>query len=187
MHRSLMAAAAIAALLAFTAPALAQELEIPEGGYAVSSDLGQVPEAVRNKVVELLAIARSGDISGLTPILEADKTRVSFGDPEDATAYLKQNSADGEGVEILAILANLLESPFAAVDGGEGEEGAGFYVWPSLAFYDNIADLSPAERVVAYQIMGYQGFEDMKELEAWYYWRVYIGADGQLTAFVAGD
>jgi hypothetical protein len=35
--------------------------------------------------------------------------------------------------------------------------------------------------------MGYAAFEEMKGLDAWYFWRVYIGADGQLQAFVAGD
>jgi hypothetical protein len=186
MHRPILAAVA-AAMLTVATPGFAQDLEIPEGGMAVSSEIGNLPEPVRKKVLELSAIAKSGDISLLTPILQADQTRVSFGDPEDATAYLKQNSADGEGLEILALLANILEAPFAAVDGGEGPEGGSFYVWPSLAYYESLAGLSAADRVVAYQIMGYQGFEEMKGLDAWYHWRVYIGDNGQLQAFVAGD
>ena len=75
MHRSLIAAAAAAGLLvSFSAPALAQDLEIPEGGYAVSSDSAQLPEAVRLKREQLLAIAKSGDIEALGPILVTDKT-----------------------------------------------------------------------------------------------------------------
>jgi hypothetical protein len=35
--------------------------------------------------------------------------------------------------------------------------------------------------------MGYEGFEEMKPLDAWYYWRLYIGPNGNLSAFVAGD
>jgi hypothetical protein len=180
-------AAALAVLAATAVPALAQDLEIPEGGYVVSSDASQLPEAVQKRRLELIAIARGGDISALTAILDADQTTVSFGDPEDRTASLVEASADKKGVETLAILADLLEAPFAAVDGGGGPEGGSFYVWPSLAYYDTLQNLTVADRVIAYQIMGHAGFEEMKELDAWYYWRVYIGPDGQLQAFVAGD
>jgi hypothetical protein len=185
--RHAIRAVALAVLAVTAVPALAQELEIPEGGYVVSGDVSLLPEAVQKRHHELLAIARTGDIGALTAILDNDKTTVSFGDPEDRTASLVEASADKEGVETLAILADLLEAPFAAVDGGEGPEGGSFYVWPSLAYYDSLQNLSAADRVVAYQIMGHAGFEEMKGLDAWYYWRVYIGPDGQLQAFVAGD
>lgn len=176
--------AALTIVFAPALPASAQGLDIPEGGYVVSSDLGLLPDAVREKVLELRAIAQSGDISRLKPILEADRTTVSFGGPEDPTAYLIEESADKQGIETLAILGDILEAPFAAGDGGDG---SAYYVWPSLAAYEGFAGLTPADRVVAYQIMGYEGFEEMKGLDAWYYWRVYIGEDGQLQAFVAGD
>ncbi len=185
--RPAICAAALAVLAATAVPAFAQDLEIPEGGYVVSNDVSQLPEAVQKRRLELIAIARTGDISALKAILDNDQTTVSFGEPEDRTAYLAEASADKEGVETLAILADILEAPFAAVDGGEGPEGGSFYVWPSLAYYDSLQNLSAADRVVAYQIMGHAGFEDMKGLDAWYYWRVYIGPDGQLQAFVAGD
>jgi hypothetical protein len=175
----------LAALAVATTPALTQELEIPESGFVVSHDLSLLPEAVQRRVAELKAIAASGDISGLTPILDADHTTVSFGGPDDATTYLKDASADKQGVELLALMADLLEAPFAAVDGGDGDP---IYVWPHLAAYDQgFADLSAADRVVAYQIMGYADFEEMKALDAWYFWRLYIGPEGNLSAFVAGD
>ena len=58
--------------------------------------------------------------------------------------HLKRESADGEGREILAVLADLLGAPFAAVDGGDGEL---VYVWPYLAVYEDLSALSPAEKV----------------------------------------
>lgn len=179
-------AAALAATLALTgaAPCLAQRLDIPEGGYVVSNDATLLPEAVRQKRETLLAIAGTGDIGALTPILEVDQTTVSFGEPEDRTAYLVGESADGEGVEILAILADLLEAPYAAMDGGNGGP---VYVWPALAAMESLSKLTPDQRVTAYQIMGHAEFEEMKAIDAWYFWRVYIGQDGRLQAFVAGD
>jgi hypothetical protein len=175
----------LAALAIATTPARTQELEIPESGYVVSHDLSLLPEAVQARVAELKAIAASGDVEALRPILEGDHTTVSFGGPDDATAYLKDASADKQGVELLALMADLLEAPFAAMDGGDGDP---VYVWPHLAAYDQgFADLSAADRVVAYQIMGYEAFEEMKPLDAWYYWRLYIEPHGNLSAFVAGD
>jgi hypothetical protein len=176
--------AAFAVLVFAFAPAMAQELEIPENGFVVSDDLTRLPEAVRSKLLEIHAIANSGDIAQLAPILEADRTNVSFGGPEDPLAHLKQESADKQGIEILAILADLLEAPYAAMDGGDGQP---IYVWPYLAAYESLGELTPGERVDAYQIMGHAAFEEMKGLDAWYFWRVYIDADGQLQAFVAGD
>ncbi len=174
-----------AALIALTfTPAFAQELEIPENGFVVSDDLNRLPEAVRTKLLQVHAIANSGDISQLRPILEADQTNVSFGAPEDPTAHLMEQSADKEGLEILAILADVLEAPYAAMDGGDGEP---VYIWPYLAAYESLSEMTPGQRVDAYQIMGHAAFEEMKGLDAWYFWRVSIGADGKLQAFVAGD
>lgn len=144
-------------------PSAADDLVIPEGGYVVSSDLSQLPEPVRAKREQLLAVAGTGDISELTPILDGDQTTVSFGGPDDRTAFLVGESADKEGIEALAILADILLAPYAALDGGDGEP---VYVWPYLAAFDGLSDLSPDQRVEAYRIMGYTAFEEMMGLDA---------------------
>jgi hypothetical protein len=177
---------ALAALLLAAAPTLAQELDVLEGGYVVSDDPAMLPEPVRATREALIAAARSGDIKELGKLFDAQPApvRVSFGDPEDPIEYLKQQSGDGEGVEMLAILGNLMAAPYAAFDQGDGDLG---YVWPYLAYDDDITTLSPAETVDAYRIMGHDRFEEMREIGAWYYWRVYVGNDGEIQAFVAGD
>lgn len=177
-------ALAAALAIAVASPAWAEGLDIPEGGYVVSDDVSLLPEAVRQKRESLIAIAGTGDISALTPILETDRTTVSFGEPEDRTAHLVAESMDGEGIETLAILADILAAPYAAMDGGDGDP---IYVWPYLAAFESLADLSPDQLVDAYRIMAYAEFEEMKGLDAWYFWRVYVGPDGTLQAFVAGD
>lgn len=181
--RILICAIALAAM-AVGGTAFAQELDIPEDGYVVSDDVSLLPEAVQAKRLELLEIAKSGDISRLGPILEADQTIVSFGDPDDKIAYLKQNSADGEGAQMLAILADILESPYAAMDGGDGDA---IYLWPYFAAFDGLADLTPAQRVDAYRLVSHEALQEMVELMAWYWWRASIGPRGNLRAFVAGD
>ena len=174
----------VAALAAIAAPALAQQLDIPEDGYVVSDDLSLLPEAVQKRRLELIAIANAGDISLLGPILEADRTVVSFGEPDDRLAYLKENSADGDGAQMLAILADILEAPYAALDGGDGDP---IYLWPYFAAFDGLAELTPAQRVDAYQLVSHEALEEMVQLEAWYWWRLSIGPSGNLRAFVAGD
>jgi hypothetical protein len=183
MHRLLSIAAAV---LLLAGPVLAASLDIPVDGYVVSDDIAALPEAVRKKREQLLAAAASGDISALREVFDAEPAppTVSFGMPDDPIEHLQRESGDGDGLEILAILANILQAPFAAMDGGDGEA---IYIWPYLAAYMDIEDLTPAERVDAYRIMGYQQFEDMKGAGSWYYWRVFIAGDGRLQAFVAGD
>jgi sulfur carrier protein ThiS len=177
------AALAVFAATATTA-ALTQQLDIPEGGYVVSNDVSLLPEAVQKKRLELIAIADAGDIELLAPILDTDRTVVSFGEPDDRIAYLKQNSADREGAQILATLADILEAPYAALDGGDGDP---IYLWPYLAAFDGLGDLTPAQRVDAYQLVSHEALEEMVQLEAWYWWRVSMGPEGNLQAFVAGD
>jgi hypothetical protein len=173
--------AAILAALSF--PAMA--LDIPKDGYVVSDDPDELPEAVREKREALIAAAKSGDIEALRPIFAAQKAppNVSFGDPADAVDHLKTTAGDGNGLETLAILRDVLEAPYAAMDGGDGTV---YYVWPYLAAMPDLTQLEPAQVVDAYRIMGQQQFDEMREA-GWLYWRAFIAEDGELTAFVAGD
>jgi hypothetical protein len=180
-----LALTAVAAAM-MLAPAFAQELDIPEGGFVVSDDLSQLPAPVAAKRAALIEAAASGDIEALRPIFEAEPSppTVSFGGPEDAVAYLKAESKDGEGVEILAILLDLLEAPYAAQDNGDGTAS---YVWPYLAAMEGLSDVGPADRVQGIRIAGYDHFKEIQDFGPWYWWRVFIGEHGDLQAFVAGD
>ncbi len=179
-------AAALATLILLTSPTFAEGLAIPDGGYVVSDDLSQLPGPVRAKRDALIAAARAADMDAIKAIMdkEAMPVTVSFGGPDDPIAYLKETSADGQGREVLAILADLLEAPFAAMDGGDGKP---VYVWPYLAASDDLGKMTPADEVVAMQLLGYEGMKNERELGAWYSWRTFIGPDGDWQAFVAGD
>ncbi len=178
----------LAAVLAFAAPAFAQEAPetypVPE--VTISSDLSALPEAVRATRDKLIAAARSGDIEQLRPIIaaQANPPQVSYGDAGDPVEYLTTYSADGGGAENLAILLDLLDAPYAVLDAGSDDPS---YVWPYLAVMDNLADLTPAQKVDAYRILTPDQLQELIDLEAWYYWRVYIGKNGEWQAFVAGD
>ena len=179
--------ATVFAALLLIAPVAAQDANgmiYPE--ITVSRDLSLLPKPVRQKREALIAAALSGDIEALRPIIEAQANppTVSYGGPDDAVDYLKTYSADGGGTENLAILLNLLNAPYAVFD--SRSEGIN-YVWPYLAVVPDLSALTPAQKVDAYRILNHEQFTDLTELQAWYYWRVFIAEDGEWTAFVAGD
>lgn len=181
----LLAAALVALLL--IAPAAAQDAEeMTYPGYTVSNDLSLLPKPVQRKREQLIAAALSGDIEALRPIIEAQANppTVSYGGPDDAVDYLKTYSADGQGIENLAILLDLLNAPYAVFDTDSGDPS---YVWPYLAVVPDLAALTAVEKVDAYRILTHEQFTELVELQAWYYWRVFIGKDGEWQAFVAGD
>jgi hypothetical protein len=182
MHR-LAAFAAAAAFLAL-APAAAQDdyvWPVPE----ISADLSVLPEPVRATRQALIEAARSGDIEALRPIMEAQDfpPTVSYGDPEDGVAYLRQVSEDAEGRQILGLLLDLFDQPFAWHPGRDGET---YYVWPYLAELDPNA-LTPEQTVDAYRLLNAEQLGQLQQIGAWYHWRVFISETGEWSAFVAGD
>lgn len=179
----LFAASLLTMCLCFSAAAQDDDI-YPE--FFVSNDLSALPKAVAQKRQALIEAARTGDIEALRPIIEAQASppTVSYGGPDDAVAYLKDQSVDGEGIEPLAILLDLLDAPYAVF---EPSSDSPSYVWPYLAAVPDLTALTAAEKVDAYRILTHEQFTELVELEAWYYWRLYIGKDGAWQAFVAGD
>lgn len=178
----LLAASMLALFL--TPATIAQDSVVPE--IQISEDLSALPPAVAEKRQALIDAARTGDIESLRPIIAAQSSppNVSFGAPDDAVDYLISQSADGEGIEPLAILLDLLDAPYAVFD-PTGDSPS--YVWPYLAVVPDLTSLSPAEKVDAYRLLSHEQVSELVELQAWYYWRVYIAEDGEWQAFVAGD
>lgn len=180
--------AAVSVLAFISAPVLAQDdaEEYAYPLYEISADLSALPEPVARTRQRLIDAALSGDIEALRPII-ADQEfppTVSYGGPDDAVDYLKTYSADGEGFENLGILLELLDAPYAIFD---TESDNPSYVWPYLAVVEDLTTLTPPQKVDAYRILTHEQLTELIELEAWYYWRIYIGKDGEWQAFVAGD
>jgi len=185
-------AIAFAATCLLAAPGLAQEPaeESPaeESVWAtpeISSDISALPEAVQATRQKLIDAARSGDIEALQPIIDAQgvQPKVSFGDPDDALGYLRDVSEDGEGRQILGLLLDLLDQPYAYFPDSGGETN---YIWPYLAELDPNA-LTPEQQVDAYRLVSDDQLDDLKQFGAWIFWRTYINESGEWYAFIAGD
>lgn len=155
---------------------------VPEVIY----DLTKLPGPARRMRELILEATKSGDIEKLRPLLGMGDgaTTLSFGGVEgDLIAFLKQQSGDGEGHEILAILEEVLEAGFVHIDAGKPEE---LYVWPYF-FAVPIEKLTPPQRVELFRIVTAGDYEDMKNYGAYIFYRVGITPEGRWMFFVAGD
>lgn len=175
----------LAATLALCAPGFAQEEEWVWPTPEISSDISALPAPVQATRQALIDAARSGNIEALKPIIDAQDypPNVSFGDPDDALAYLKDVSEDDEGRQILGLMLDLFDQPYAFHPDSGGET---YYIWPYLAEVDPNA-LTPEQEVDAYRLLNSEQIAELQNFGGWYYWRLFISESGEWSAFVAGD
>ena len=93
------------------------------------------------------------------PIIDANGEPPDFGpsDTGDPIGYLKPQSGDEGGREILAILIEVLDAGYVHVDVGTPEE---MYVWPYFARYP-VDKLTPPQLVELFKLVFAGDYEDM--------------------------
>jgi len=158
------------------------DVEIPE----VSYDLAALPFPTRRMRELLLEAAREGDIEKLRQLIGIgdNATQLSFGGTDgDPIEFLKQESGDDAGHEILAILSEVLEAGYVHLDVGTENE---LFVWPYF-FALPIDGLNSAQKVELFRIVTYGDFQDMQEFGGYIFYRVGISPTGRWEFFVAGD
>lgn len=167
----------LAAMLALAAP-LAQ-------AQGISADLTQLPKRVEATRAAMLAAAKAADLAALQAIIDRQSgtIQLGFGGATTAAEFATGNSVTGDGLDTMADLVDILEAPYEAVDDGEGGK---FYIWPYLAGAD-LANLSDADKVVAYQLIDTDSLPDFIEYGGWIAMRTIIDADGEWSAWVLGD
>ena len=145
----------------------------------------ELPEPVRATRRLLLEAAQSGEVDRLKPIFDkfTELPIIGFGGDEDPIDALKESSGDGEGVEVLAILIEILESGYVHREKGEDGE---IFVWPYFV-ETPLEDLDKKQLVELFHIITAGDFADMKDYGAYIFYRVGITPDGELKYFIAGD
>lgn len=149
-------------------------------------DPGLLPDPVRAMRDKILEAAISGDTEKLKVVIQSNEMPPAFSFGEDAgdpIAAMKTQSNDGEGREVMAILAEVLEAGYVHVDKGTPQE---MYVWPYFAQYP-IDQLTPPQTIELFKIVTSFEYTEMKEFGAYNFYRVGIGPDGTWHFFVAGD
>lgn len=148
-------------------------------------DTSKLPEPVRAMRERILAAARTGDATKVAAVMKAaDAMPVfSFGGEKDPLEYWKSSYPDSEGLEALAILVEVLESPYVLLDRGTPQE---MYVWPYFVGIP-LARLTLEQKVELFKLVTGSDWKEMQEFGAYVFYRVGIAPTGAWQFFVAGD
>ncbi len=146
------------------------------------------PGPVAEMVEGLRAAVRSGSIEDLRLPFDWNELppMLSAGKVDDPVAYWKKISGDGEGREILAILAKILDAGYARAPFGKDPENTAVYVWPYLAEAP-LDKLTPAQEVDLLRLVAPDEARAMREKKKWTWYRLAIGADGTWHSFMRGE
>jgi hypothetical protein len=150
----------------------AADLEVSYGAAKLPGPVAEMREAI-------LAAVRSGRIEELRHAYELNELKPELG-PEpvsDPVAHWKKISGDGEGLEVLATLAEILDAGYVAVPLGRDLENNRIYVWPYFAEVP-LQKLTPAQQVELLRLVPPAAAKEMLQTGKYTYWRVAIGADG---------
>lgn len=132
----------------------------------------------------ILAAVHSGKLVDLKAAIELNEMRPEIADEriDDAVAYFKSQSKDGEGRETLAVLDKILALPPAVVPFGRDIENNAIYVWPYLAERD-LTKLTATEEADLSALIPADELAAVKSAKRWAWWRLAIGADGTWHSF----
>ncbi len=159
-------------------PAAAGEAEIRRGEEGL-------PAPVLRMRKRLLDAAYSGDLQRLKIVMQSNEMPPVFSINEigDPIEFLKAQSGDGQGLELLAILTDVLEAPWTRLKPGTPQET---YVWPAYVATP-IDTLAPGDLVDLYKIVTSSDFEEMKGAGKYTFYTVGIGPDGTWHWFKPAD
>lgn len=152
----------------------------------VMYDITKAPEAVRKMREKLMEAASSGEPEKLRALLSegADPTALALGsDNGDPIATIKSVSGDPDGIEVLAIMMDVLNAGFVHVNAGTPDDA---YVWPYFA-EKPLNTLTLREKVELLRIVTAGDYENMLDAGNYNFFRIGISPDGKWKFFTAGD
>ena len=159
-----------------------QNAPLPEIQY----DFSKLPPAVKRMRDLVLEACKSGDPEKLRPLLGLgdEQTQLSVGELDsDPIAFIKGLSGDSEGLEILAIMEEVLNAGYVHLDAGTAEE---LYVWPYF-FAIPLDKLTAPQKVELFKIVTAGDYEDLKTFGSYIFYRFGITPQGKWAFFVAGE
>lgn len=141
--------------------------------HKAADELPAQAAATRKKLLEA---AYSGDMEKMRAVIQDTHPVPAFSVNEiaDPIEYMKTQSGDGNGLELLAIMTDVLESGWAKVDAGTPQE---LYVWPYYAVLP-MNKLTPPQLVEVYKLVTSSDFEEMKSTGIYSFYTVGIDKDG---------
>ncbi|HWU63111.1 MAG TPA: hypothetical protein VN112_13930 [Ensifer sp.] len=167
-----------------TAPAAGADASKAKSTAEISFDITKAPAAVQKTRQDIIDAATAGDVKKVAALLKASQADLgpdnANADPESA---LKDMSGDGDGLEVLSIMLDVLSTGYAHVGAGTAND---MYVWPYFT-EKQLTTLTPAEKVDLMRLVTAGDFADMQEYGSYNFYRVGISADGKLKQFLSGN
>lgn len=182
-----IAVVAVVYCLALVRPGLAQNSAKP-GGAAGSApprvENARLPVQVQEMRDAIVAAAEAGDLEEMRAVLEWNELRPDLGikREEDAIEAWRARSRDGNGMEVLATLSELLSGASARLPIGRDIENNDVFVWPYLSELDGKA-LDARQIVQLYRMVPADVADGFIKSGKWDWYRVAIGADGTWHIF----
>ena len=147
-------------------------------------DFSKLPEPVRKLREAIVEAAASGDVERMRPIMDPGAKKTDGPDQnEDPIETLKSFSGDTEGLEILAIMLDLMQTGVARIEAGTPDE---VYVWPYFVGKP-VTGLSAPERVELLRLITAGDLVAMEETNNYNFYRLGITPDGRWRLFAGGD
>src|SRR5262245_16971907 len=155
-----------------TIPAVKTPAPAPAAAPEIITDLSRLPAPVARTRERILAAARSGELGRLVAVMQSGATLPVFSlrSGQDPITYWRSNYPDSGGVEILAMLIDVLETGFVHVDEGLPQE---MYVWPYFARLP-LETLTAPQKVELFKIVTGSDYKDMLAAGAYNFFRVGI-------------
>jgi hypothetical protein len=146
------------------------------GGPELHKAADDLPTPVAAMRKKLLDAAYSGDMEKMRAVIQETHPTPAFSVNEiaDPIEYMKTQSGDGNGLELMAIMTDVLESGWAKVDAGTPQE---LYVWPYYAVLP-MNKLTPSQLVEVYKLVTSSDFEEMKSTGIYSFYTIAIDKDG---------
>lgn len=149
--------------------------------------LAELPIPVQEMRDAIMAAVLRGDFEELRTAIEWNELRPNFGFETNVDPIEHwQTTSRGGGIEILAILGEILDGPPAKLPIGPDLENNAVYVWPYLSEVPP-QHLTPAQQVELHRIAGAEEAAKIIESGKWTWYRLAIGADGTWHTFAQHD
>ncbi len=144
----------------------------------------KLPPPVLEMRQAILDAIADGNIEDMRTVLEWNELRPELGikRDQDAIQTWREISSDGKGLEILAILAELLETTPARLPIGRDFENNHVYVWPYISELET-DKLTPPQEIELYRLVPPQTAKSIVKSGKWTWYRLAIGADGTWHVF----
>lgn len=187
-----LAAPAFAQGTVRTSPVIAPVLQLAQNDETKGarrsepiSDLSKLTAKARATRQRILDAAKTGDLAKVATVMQQNEMMpvFSFGGDKDPVEFWKSSYPDSDGVEILAILIEVLEMPFVHVDKGTAQE---MFVWPYF-YAVPLKSLTNEQKVELFRLVTGADWREMTDFGAYIFFRAGISPDGVWHFFVAGD